>query len=345
MVIAADALVESTAILDTQIGMTTAIDDGYGLSIMGELEPGTGAQATVRGSIVAGSYGYGLISFGSVLELESIVVRDVVPRADGMHGLGMHVQENFVNGDLPDVTLRSSLVERSYHAGIAVYDGPLTMEGVVVRQVRDNPAEPPFNGARGMQFGQVDVVAKGIVVEAVEGIGLLPSQTRGEFAGLSVHDITPGVDGWLGYGVAVLDSTDLLFDGSRVENILVGGILGFSSQFAVRSTLVRSTASSSGLFGDGIGVQTSSAHSSLSVEWSRIEASARAGIVSFGADVQLTGVALECNLIALGGEAQPAPFSFENLGGNTCGCNGETDECKVLSSALAPPDPPSVAAP
>lgn len=70
------------------------------------------------------------------------------------------------------------------------------------------------------------------------------------------------------------------------------------------------------------------------------EGSARAGISSFGAAVEIGSTTLECNSIHLDGEQYRGnDFSFDDLGGNACGCAGAPVVCQVLSSGLAPPEP------
>ena len=48
---------------------------------------------------------------------------------------------------------------------------------------------------------------------------------------------------------------------------------------------------------------------------------------------------MNCNPINMNGEAFAGhPFSFSDAGGNRCGCDDETSECKVLSTQLLPPE-------
>jgi hypothetical protein len=66
----------------------------------------------------------------------------------------------------------------------------------------------------------------------------------------------------------------------------------------------------------------------------------RAGVVSFGAQVELTRSTLECNRVQLDGESSgPHQHEFSDRGGNVCSCQGNTSRCTVLSSELAPPKP------
>ncbi len=49
---------------------------------------------------------------------------------------------------------------------------------------------------------------------------------------------------------------------------------------------------------------------------------------------------MACNPIALNGETfESLAFTFEDRGGNHCGCGDQQVTCQVSSSNLAPPDP------
>ena len=120
------------------------------------------------------------------------------------------------------------------------------------------------------------------------------------------------------------------------------GLVVASSDVSVDATLVRGTLAraSDGGFGDGVVVVAAGGPASAVVSTSRVEGSARAGLASFGAHVSLGTTALECNTIQLDSE----PFvgqtpTFEDLGGNVCGCAGEESPCQVLSTSLTPPEP------
>jgi hypothetical protein len=76
-----------------------------------------------------------------------------------------------------------------------------------------------------------------------------------------------------------------------------------------------------------------------------IEDSARAGISNFSSPVKLTNVKFECNLFHLGAEDTPDicsstnTWSFDDFGGNQCGCDLTPVTCQVTSPGLEPPDP------
>ena len=83
----------------------------------------------------------------------------------------------------------------------------------------------------------------------------------------------------------------------------------------------------------------------VTVTGTRIENSARAGLSNFGGEAVIGSNHFDCNAFDLNGETKylgkSLPFSFENLGGNTCGCGSEQSHCKIVSSALEAPPPAS----
>jgi hypothetical protein len=66
---------------------------------------------------------------------------------------------------------------------------------------------------------------------------------------------------------------------------------------------------------------------------------ARAGLLNIGARVALEATGLGCNSFDLNGEVFfEAPFTFDNLGGNGCGCPAPAGSCVARSSGLVAPD-------
>jgi hypothetical protein len=94
----------------------------------------------------------------------------------------------------------------------------------------------------------------------------------------------------------------------------------------------------SSVFGDGIVVWALDGNASGAIRTVHVHASARAAISAFGADISVATSLLACNAIDLNGDnLGAAPFSFTDGGGNVCGCDGQAEECKLLSLDLEPP--------
>ena len=132
--------------------------------------------------------------------------------------------------------------------------------------------------------------------------------------------------------------------GIRLKNVFLAG-LGHN--------LIKLTLPSKidGAFGDGIIAECSDnvlvyqdgQNFALDFLPPGIEDSARVGVSSFGSNVSLTNVKLECNSIELDQEdgsfsgCPNHPASFDDGGGNVCGCDGATVARQVKSSDLASP--------
>ncbi len=80
--------------------------------------------------------------------------------------------------------------------------------------------------------------------------------------------------------------------------------------------------------------------SSVFVNATRIDDAARAGLSNFGAFVSLGSTAIRCAAFELEGEPfNGSNFSFENRGGNACGCPVADEKCVAVSAGLEPPAP------
>jgi hypothetical protein len=92
-----------------------------------------------------------------------------------------------------------------------------------------------------------------------------------------------------------------------------------------------------GGLGDGIAI--SGVDSVADLQRVTVVRSARAAVSAFGSRITIADSVLECNPIDLDGETVPSgTYSFQDLGGNVCGCDGVEEICQVLSSDVAPPE-------
>jgi hypothetical protein len=288
----------------TIVRNTTAGPDGTGAGVAVLAEQGTRGKLDARTSIVEHSRKMGLWIAGSDINLDGVVVRDTLP-AEGSTRLywGRGIQLQVYAKELPVASIRSSLVERNYDAGIIVGGGSASIVGTVVRDTEpdptrgygagihlqyasdtSNPSQPPLPGAE-----QTVGVLRGVLIERSSGFGLAAVGSDAKLYSVILRDTRaqPGSD--FGDGLAVL-----------------------AHPFPLTASAV--------------------------VERSRIESSQRAGISSFGGSVELAGSNLECNAIDINGEAYGgARYAFELQGALACGCANEERVCRVSSSKLTPP--------
>jgi hypothetical protein len=105
----------------------------------GACDPATRSTAEVRSSLIEDNHDIGVQASGSDVTLDSVVVRNTLPRAlDALFGRGVEIRLScfdFVCD--PDArgnaTVRNSLVEATLEHGVLVAGADATFEGVVVR--------------------------------------------------------------------------------------------------------------------------------------------------------------------------------------------------------------------
>jgi hypothetical protein len=229
----------------------------------------------------------------------SSIVRHVEPKPDGTNGIGVTAWDSENNGDRTQLTMRGCRVELTHQGGVAI--------------------------------GGSDAV--------IEDTAVIDTQPR-------------ELDGGLGVGLSVLLSLDSMVPGTGViERTVVdgthGGAIGVAGSDAtmtdvvVRNVYAQQSAAD---FGDGIGASATLVWipglfpSSVEITRATVEHVPRAGISTFGAAMALQDTLLWCNSIDLDGEViDGEAFSFDDRGGNQCGCDGKLHTCQLVSSNLQPP--------
>jgi hypothetical protein len=247
--------------------------------------------------------------------LEGLVVRGTLP-PPGTERPGAGVVLQFPIGGFPSEPdfrtagrLQRCLVEQNETAGIAALEAKVVVEGTVVRDTR-----PDEQGSgHGMMFRTFGVYADED-----------PELTRATLRNLVVEQ-------------------------SYAAGIIFWGVAATVERSVVRDTLaVADSGPEEHWPGDAV-VVLGRPELPRRVELSRtlIQRSARAGVANFGSTTALQRISLDCNLIHLNGEQAyevvgfpvVQEYSFDDHGGNSCGCGGELEACQVLSSGLSPPEP------
>jgi hypothetical protein len=149
----------------------------------------------------------------------------------------------------------------------------------------------------------------------------------------------------LGYGLAVQGSlkrnepAQLRVTRSRVERSTVLGVAAVDAELVAEGVWIGDTRpAADGDVGDGILVWSNFDPTKATVRGARIAKSARAGLSTFGATVDLEATVFDCNRIALDGErVGDRDFALRDLGGSTCGCGAPRGPCAVVTSNLLPP--------
>jgi hypothetical protein len=247
-------------------------------------------------------------------------------------------------GEPTSATLTGSLLENNASVGMVTLSARVDVDGSVIRRALQ---QGTMQGGRGINAedgddGPSDVRLTSSVLEAHAeyAVGLFGS--RATLNGTVVRDTTGQLTGRWGLGIAAqigatgseLDVDQSVLSGNRMFGISVIGSRATIARTTITNTLPQ--ASDEG-FGDAVVSLDSDGSGQLTIETSKLAGAARAGIATFSADVSLATTALECNSISLNGEAPFGPFNFDNAGGNACWCDQLAEECRVDSSALAPP--------
>jgi hypothetical protein len=275
--------------------------DGRGIATEIDALSGVASQVTLSGCWVAGNRSQAIFIVGGNLTADTTVVRDTLPNGQGLSGRGIVVQPSPQDSLVPTAHISQSLVDGNGTTGIFGVGAELTVERTVVRRT-------------------------------------LPDSTQ-----------------WFGRGINIRPDPALIFrpvlhlSTSVIAESYDVGIFVGGGDAIIDRTLIQDTWALPELgFGDGITVFGHSlALATAHLVDSRLARSDRAGLANFGSTVTLERVHVDCCPIALNGEQEfphgeidvSLPFTFNDWGGNVCGCGPEVEPCKVLSAGLAPPQP------
>jgi hypothetical protein len=332
--------IEATVVRDVAPGALG--EEGYGVAVVkGAAVP----SSSVTGSLIERAAAEGIFIDASIADIDATSVRGPEGAQPGATGRGINVQQGTAR-------IRGCVVERARHIGIFGTASVLDLEATTVR---DTTTIAAFGGGgivvqRESASDTASLTVRSSLFERNQRTGILSLGVEATLESVLVRDtrasfVDTDLDDALGVlveqdDVAGVDGSGALrwsvVDGSRVVGVAV--VVG---ELTLEGTAVRNTVSSSDArFGDGVAAITTGAPTSLTVASSLIERSARAGLTSFGASAGVADSVFQCNPIQVAGE----PFggvspSFEDLGGNTCGCGDEREECTMLTTGLAVPDP------
>ncbi|MBW2455118.1 MAG: right-handed parallel beta-helix repeat-containing protein, partial [Deltaproteobacteria bacterium] len=185
-VMAAQASVETTVVRETQPSVEGLL--GRGISFGHAEGPASG---NVSACLVADNHDIGLAVSGSLVTVETTVVRGTRGEAQGFWGRGVTVQNDPVTQVSAVATLRGLLVEHNRAFGVVISGSEATVESVVVRATS-------LSGA--------GVYGRGINIQPDADTGLPAAATlRGTWVGLN-HDAAVLVAG----SVAALESCRLV---------------------------------------------------------------------------------------------------------------------------------------
>jgi hypothetical protein len=301
-VIGADALFEGLWIRDVQVSVDVPQLPFLGLALIAEPVPGAfqpRSDMTVRGSLIEQARGLGIEVVGSDAVVEGTLIRDIHSNPfSGAFGRGISVDTDVITLERSSTMLTNCSVERVQEFGVAVLGSDVDIDSLVIRDVAPSDQD---------QFGA------GILVQTAIETG----QTS---------------------------SGDLRW--SLIDDVYAAGLLVGGADASAEGVVVRNVKPMMGPqdFGDAVVTAigtyygTELALSDVVLRDMIIEGNARAGVATFGANVDIEGSWFDCNPIHINGEVfQDRPYVVADGGKNRCGCGAAIVPCKVLSSDLEPP--------
>jgi hypothetical protein len=302
-------------------------------------DPQLPSELSMRTSVIERNLELGLHIGSSHATIEASVVRKTAFDEEGRFGRGIDV--NSIDA-VSTLDLQRSLVAESYGAGILLSGTDATLHAVVSRDTQRDAQL----FSRGVQIQADRGSARPSIVEVSasrmehNAMGVYADNSQLTMSDSIVRDTLLNEMDLGGRGVGAggdSGTTTLNMHGVLVEDTFEAGVFVFDGSAAIDSCLVRNTAQNGReLLGDGIAIVSTFGETNATITATRVEQSARVAVSSFGAALALGGNQLVCQSFdLLGGVAGGS--SFDDLGGNGCGCPEAQDECVRTDAALEPP--------
>jgi len=333
----------ATVTIDSTVirGVSDSTVDNRGIGIRVIDHMGTQSVLDIRTSLVETVTAVGIQVVSSQMFAQGVVLRDA-----NQIGWGAYIHQLRDTSALASAVIDGVVSENNRDAGILVFNADATITNTLIRDIY-GPLGRGIDVEDRADLVRSQVTVQSTLVErayesALFSLGTVVTAERCHFREVLA-------DGTKGRGVAAQynfftglpASVQLL--GTRVENSLEFNVFIIGADLElVDSTLATAVGLANGLHGDGLMLESfAPAASSAIVRNTLVENSNRAAIVSFGASVSLQSSTFRCQVLDLDGELgiDGGDYSFKDEGGNLCGCPEATEECKVLSTGLAPPDP------
>jgi hypothetical protein len=344
-------VMEATVVRDTQ--PTPAGDFGSAVQVREDAVDGTRGVGQINSSVFDANRNAALVVADSdVSVVATSFVNTLSNQATDSHGRGIQITTDR-GGPLATLDMRGSLLSRNRETGLIVAGAQATLESTLIRDTQPNAVDQLLGRGVSIQPHPVNqlrsiVTLRGLVVSGGHTSGIAIHASDVTIEDTAIRDIAPqALDDLFGRGITVQrnptnnERAHVTIFRSLVERTHDVGISVVASDARIESSIVRDTAArrSDGQFGDGI-VADGAQGQVATVELLGVEVagSARAGIGNFAAAVVLSNSHFECNTIHLNGENLDGTFTFDAQGDVSCGCDGESVACKVLSANLEAPD-------
>ncbi|MEJ7728531.1 MAG: right-handed parallel beta-helix repeat-containing protein [Polyangiaceae bacterium] len=254
------------------------------------------SMLTLRTSVIDRNHAIGVFVASSVATVEDSVIRDTQPSAAHGFGRGLSTEMDPQTGQMGDVTVRRSLVERNHSAGVHVSGSAALLEGVVIRDTSTSSNGDAGRGisVQGKAGQRANLVLRGALVERNEEMGIFVLASDATIESTVVRDTLASASIPTGWGINIQHDPEsgvrssALIQSSLVERSAGVGLLLIGADATVERSEIRDTGPDvSGALGRGINVQWPTVASLRGV---LVERSREMGIAVLGADASLEGV-------------------------------------------------------
>ena len=152
----------------------------------------------------------------------------------------------------------------------------------------------------------------------------------------SVVTSNVSVIGALCGGIVGFETSGLILDSVLLSNHYAGIVLVEAPVFLILDNVIQNTLAIgvSQVAGDAIALFLSP---DVTVENNLTFQSARAGVAAYGSNVTIGDNTLICSAFDIDNEIhEGVPTTFDDEGGNQCGCGGPLGACEAVSSQILP---------
>lgn len=337
-----DATVEASVVRDVAPGANGV---AAGVDVIGDAPTMRTASLAMKTTVVERTGDVGVATSGGTTTVETSTIG---PLNGGTAATGRGGVIAFGLAGLPaSLTVRSSRIQDVPEAGVGSSGGTLVADHLLVRRAARSAQGVRGVGAFAQDAADSPAGPATITASLFEDSGTAGIAVLGAVG--TLEDVTTRQPpGTAGRGVLVqYDPVTLVRAQATVRRAHVEGAAGFgvavmSASASLEDVDIRDTATDpGGLFGDGIALVTLQAGpADATVTRAHVERSARASLASFGSGVVLDRSTLLCGAIDLAAQpVGPIAPTFQDAGGNTCGCGEKLGACKLLAAELAPPEP------
>jgi hypothetical protein len=263
-------------------------------------------SVTVRASLVEAATRGGIIAPGSVIDIDSVVVRDTLPALDLDAGRGVEISWSATTGTAADATVRRSVIERNYDIGVVALGSSATIEGTVVRDTK--PRVSDDLAGRGITANQDATGNRGLItvrstmIERNHEAGILVQGSDAVIEGVTVRGTLPlastqqtgrGIDVFDGLVAGQRSSVMLvasLLEQNHEVGILVAGSDATLHGVRVRETLPRPFDDRTGFGMAFYAVIPTGERANATVKGAMVEDNFDNGVVVFGSEARFDGL-------------------------------------------------------